>query len=119
MDAHRTRLITVLREIYDVDRDDRGDVFRLRSLTAYSGRTVALTASARTVAAYVERTRARALRALGAVGGDPTGTIAAIGLLGVDIEDIIESDDAVQHVRVTPHGARRVSAPGDRAGFSF
>ncbi len=109
MTDYQRQLVAVLRDVYVVESAG-ADSFLLRPSERRSDRSVNLNAAEADVAAQVTSMSGDALEALGAVGEDSTGRTAAVGLLAIHIEELIESDEAVARVEVTPTGLRALRA---------
>lgn len=81
------RLATMLRDVFEVERVGADD-FLLKRRT---GAPVPLIASERDLTDYAKENASDGLSALGDVGDDGTGVIAALALLSVHIEESIEA----------------------------
>ena len=97
----RDRLIAMLRDTFEVQHAGDADL----AVTA-RGRVIPLRASEPDLAAFASAHTDDGLAALGEVGDDPTGTIAALALLSVHIEEAIEvsHDRPVARLRVGVDG---------------
>lgn len=97
------QLIATLSEVFEVEQSDAIS-FTIR-MPGYQNLPSQLTASESDLVAYAEKNALDGLNALGAIGEDSTGRVAAIGLLAVHIEEAIAS--AAPHamiLRVLPEG---------------
>ncbi|WP_454129649.1 hypothetical protein [Microbacterium aurum] len=94
------RLATMLRDVFEVERVGADD-FLLRRRT---GAPVPLIASERDLTDYAKENASDGRSALGDVGDDGTGVIAALALLSVHIEESIEAGGDVPVTLLTVKG---------------
>jgi len=95
-------LLTMLADTFEVERVGPSD-FTLKP----QGRPlVSITATERDLVEFATRHASDGLMALGAVGDDDTGTVAAIALLSVHVDEAIEATggDSLRLLTVTGAG---------------
>ncbi|OYC98393.1 hypothetical protein CI089_07965 [Microbacterium sp. Yaish 1] len=108
--SHRKKLEATLSEAFRLDNvDDQGFL-----LSRPGGPPVQVMASEEDVAAMARMMAADALLALGEIDDDPSGGMAAVGLLGIHVEELIASQPTVAVVRVTPTGLKTGDGPTNR-----
>lgn len=103
--GRRGQLARALADVYIVKRIS-SDAFLLTSSDLNQGRSVVLVAEEGAVSARMQSLRGDALRALGAVKNDETGSIAAAGLLAIHVEEAVEKHPSALAIVITPTDLR-------------
>lgn len=111
MTVQQDRLAMMLRGVFEVEQVGADDFLLKRR----SGAPVRLITSELALSDYAKKNASDGLMALGDVGDDKTGEVAALGLLSVHIEESIEAggDLPVTLLTITNQGlsVQRADAP--------
>lgn len=100
--TYRAKLEMALSEAFGVERPDDNGFFLRRA----AGSPVRVMAAERDVAARAQAIAPDALLALGVIDDDPSGMMAATGLLAIHVEELVASKPTVSVVRITRSGVR-------------
>lgn len=98
--TYRAKLERALSEVFGVERPDDDGFFLRRA----AGSPVRVIAAERDVEARAQAIAPDALLALGVIDDDPSGMMAAAGLLAIHVEELVASQPAVSAVRITRSG---------------
>lgn len=111
--TYRAKLESALSEAFGVERPD-DDGFFLRRAAASPVRVIA---AERDVEARAQAIAPDALLALGVIDDDPSGMMAAAGLLAIHVEELVVSKPTVSVVRITRSGVHAEhGSPDSEAG---
>lgn len=98
--TYRAKLEKALSEVFGVERPGDDGFFLRRA----AGPSVRVIAAERDVAAGAQAIAPDALLALGVIDDDPSGMMAAAGLLAIHVEELVASQPDVSVVRITRSG---------------
>ena len=109
--TYRTKLETALSEAFGIEHPDDHGFFLRRT----SGPPVRVVAAEQDVAARARAIAPDALLALGEIDDDPSGMMAAVGLLAIHVEELVDSQPAASVVRITRDGVQGEHSSPDAA----